>query len=241
MRHGARKDPIQQHAGRKAGGMVKTLSVIHTGPVSVDPLGRLIAELLPGIRVVNIVEDGLLKDVMAADGVTKEVTRRLCQYMMIAEDMGADVILNACSSVGDVVDVARSLVSVPIVRVDEAMAEKAVETGRIIGVVATVKTTLDPTARLIRRKAAEKGMTVSVRHALCSNAFDALLRGNPEEHDRLLAGHVEEISREVDVVVLAQVSMARLAPALCGRVKAPILTSPRPAVEAVKRIIDELP
>lgn len=137
--------------------MGKTLAVIHTGPVSVEPLARLIAEALPSVRLVNIVDDSLLKDVIAAGGVTSRVAQRLCQYMMISEDMGADVILNACSSVGEVVEVARNLVSIPIVRVDEPMAERAAESGETIGVVATVKTTLDPTARLIGDKAAAKG------------------------------------------------------------------------------------
>ncbi|MGE5592611.1 MAG: aspartate/glutamate racemase family protein [Betaproteobacteria bacterium] len=221
--------------------MGKTLAVIHTGPVSVEPLARLIAEALPSVRLVNIVDDSLLKDVIAAGGVTSRVARRLCQYMMISEDMGADVILNACSSVGEVVEVARNLVSIPIVRVDEPMAERAAEFGETIGVVATVKTTLDPTARLIGDKAAAKGKKVSIKRALCSGAFEALSAGNPEEHDRLLTVCVEDLAKDVDVIVLAQVSMARLAPKLAGRVRVPVMTSPKLAVEAVKRVIDALP
>ncbi len=220
--------------------MSRTLSVIHTGPVTVDPLNRLLAEILPGVRVVNIIDDSLLKDVMAADGVTREVTRRMCQYMMISQDMGADMILNACSSVGEVVDVARSLTSIPIVKIDDAMAEKAVDTGKAIGVVATVKTTLDPTVRLIEKKAGEKGREVRVKRALCSEAFEALLGGKPEKHDELLTGHIEGISKEVDVIVLAQVSMARLAPKLGDRVSVPVLSSPRLGVESVKRAMDAL-
>lgn len=221
--------------------MSKTLSVIHTGPVTVEPLNRLFGEMLPGVRIINIIDDSLLKDVMAAGGVTKEVTRRMCQYMMISQDMGADMILNACSSVGEVVDVARNFISIPIVKIDEAMAERAVETGRTIGVVATVKTTLDPTARLIEKKAGEKGKEVSIKRALCSDAFEALLGGNPEKHDELLSGYVEGISKEVDVIVLAQVSMARLAPKLGDRVRVPVLSSPRLGVESVKKVMDTLP
>jgi hypothetical protein len=37
-------------------------------------------------------------------------------------------------------------VPVPVIRVDEAMADQAVKTGPRIGVIATLSTTLEPTA-----------------------------------------------------------------------------------------------
>lgn len=217
--------------------MPKIVSVIHTGPVTLDPLGRLINEMIPGVRVINIMDDSILRDVMAADGVTKQVARRLCQYMQLSQDMGADAILNACSSVGEVVDIARSLVDIPIVKIDEAMAERAAMSGKTIGVIATVKTTLDPTARLIESKAREHGRIISVAKYLCSNAFEALLSGDSDAHDQLLLDLVSRASDEADVVVLAQASMARLIPRIPSGIKAPLLTSPRLGVERLKRAL----
>jgi hypothetical protein len=75
----------------------KTLVIIHTGPVTVQPLNALAPSLLPGVRIVNLVDDSLLKDAMAAGHVTPAVTKRLAQFMVIAEEMGADLVLNACS------------------------------------------------------------------------------------------------------------------------------------------------
>jgi thiamine monophosphate synthase len=124
----------------------QTLVIIHTGPVTVQPLNALAPDLLPGVRVVNLVDDSLLKDTMAAGMVTPAVTRRLTQYMMIAQDMGADLILNACSSVREAADVGAKLVSVPVTKIDTAMARHAVGSASRIGVAATVQTTLDPTA-----------------------------------------------------------------------------------------------
>lgn len=74
-----------------------------------------------------------------------------------------------------------------------------------------------------------------------TTASMALSAGNPEEHDRLLTVCVEDLAKDVDVIVLAQVSMARFAPKLAGRVRVPVMTSPKLAVEAVKRVIDALP
>ncbi len=121
-----------------------TIVVIHTGPVTVDPLKAQFAEQFADARIVNIVDDSLLADVRSAGRLTPEVTRRLYSYMANAEALGADIILNACSSVGEATDLLRSMIRTPIVKVDEAMAEEACALGPRIGVVATVSTTLEP-------------------------------------------------------------------------------------------------
>lgn len=211
----------------------QTLVIIHTGPVTVQPLNALAPELLPGVRVVNLVDDSLLKDTMAAGHVTPAVTRRLTQYMMIAQDMGADLILNACSSVREAADLGAKLVSVPVAKIDTAMARHAVAHASRIGVAATVQTTLDPTARLIEQTAREMGRSVTVTRQLCEGAFDALLAGNGERHDEIVGRHLIALAAEVDLIVLAQVSMGRVADGLGDRVAVPVLTSPRLGMQQV--------
>lgn len=215
----------------------KTLVIIHTGPVTVQPLNSLAPDLLPGVRIVNIVDDSLLKDTMAAGQVTPGVIRRLSQYMMIAQDMGADLILNACSSVREAADVASRLVSVPVAKIDTAMARHAVSSASRIGVAATVQTTLDPTARLIEQTASDMGKTVSVTRKLCEGAFDALLAGETSRHDEIVARHLVELAGSVDLIVLAQVSMGRVAGNLGNQVAVPVLTSPQLGMENVAEIM----
>src|SRR3954447_539530 len=212
--------------------MMKTVFAIHTGPVLVDVFKKLFPELLPDVRLGNIVDDGLLNDVRAAGGLTPSVTRRIVAYGMLAESSGADAILNCCSSVGEAADVLAQTVTVPVVKIDNGMAIQAVEQGSRIGIVATVGTTLDPTERLIQRKANESGKSVTTKRYLVDSAFDALLSGNTEEHDRLLKAEIEAAMKDNDVVVLAQGSMARLVPTIEQRV--PVLSSPRSSVEALK-------
>ena len=53
---------------------------------------------------------------------------------MCAPQQGADVILSACSSIGGLVVAAQGEVAVPVVRIDGAMAEQAVEMGTVIAV-----------------------------------------------------------------------------------------------------------
>ncbi len=212
---------------------MKTVVVVHTGPVSVDPIKEQFRKIMPDVRVVNIMDDSLLNDVMAAGHLTEAVTGRILSYMQLGQQMGAVALLNACSSVGEAASAARLSIGIPIIKIDEAMAEQAVATGPRVGVVATVRSTLDPTVRLIEAKAAAAGRSIKVTEALAEGAFQALLDGNSERHDDIVRGTIQAVSEQVDVIVLAQVSMARLIPALPD-LKVPVLSSPQSGVEAVR-------
>ncbi|ALP65984.1 aspartate/glutamate racemase family protein [Paraburkholderia caribensis] len=215
-----------------------TIVVVHTGPVTVQPLKDQFAAQLPDVRMINIVDDSLLNDVRSAGHLTPEVTGRLYSYMSNAQAMGADLILNACSSVGEAVDTLRGMIRTPIIKIDETMAQEASRLGTRIGVVATVKTTLEPTVRLIRKKAAEAGREISVVERVAEEAFAALLAGDAARHDEVLKHTIVALADEVDVVVLAQVSMARLVPSL-GQTRVPVLSSPQSGVATVKAALSD--
>jgi Asp/Glu/hydantoin racemase len=218
---------------------MKTVVVVHTGPSTVQPIKQQFQAILPDVRVINLMDDSLLNDVIVAGHLTDAVSGRILSYMRIGEEMGASVMLNACSSVGEAASAARSLISIPIVKIDDAMAETAVAQGPRVGVVATVRTTLEPTVRLIRAKAAAQQREVEIVEALADGAFQALLDGEAERHDRLVKETIESLSGRVDVIVLAQASMARLIPALTG-LEVPVLSSPQSGVEALRAVLAQM-
>ena len=153
---------------------------------------------------------------------------------------GADYILYTCSSIGAAVEVAAGLSKVPVLRVDQPMADKAVLMGKRIGVIATLPTTLNPTIDLVKRRAAIAGKDVQVVSKLCEGAFDALMSGDTEKHDVMVASALKELSAEVDVIVLAQASMARVVNLLNeSDRKLPILASPGIAIEYLATILKE--
>jgi Asp/Glu/hydantoin racemase len=218
---------------------MKLVVAVYTAHGPVDPVRRECEAALRGASVANIVDDSLLRDVRAAGGVTPAVARRLVQYFMIARDMGADAILNTCSSVGEVVPAARALLDIPIVRIDEPMARLAAESTTRIGVLATLPTTLGPTVRLVREQAALLGKEVSVAEDLAPGAFDALGGGAAEEHDRLVLEGAFRLRDQADALVLAQASMARMADRLREATGLVVYSSIRPAVAELARILAE--
>lgn len=217
---------------------MQTVVAIYTGQGLADPLKKVFQELLPQVRLVNIIDDSLIGDVVRAGHIPEVVSRHLVQYYRHAEELGADVILNTCSSVGDVADEARARIGVPIVRIDEWMASKAVASYTRIGVLATLPSTLEPTLRLVSRKADEAGRQVQLVSGLAEGAFDALISGKPEEHDRILLETAKRVAETADVLVLAQGSMARMEETLAEATGKPVLSSPRSGVEQVKAILE---
>lgn len=216
----------------------KTLGLIHTSATLVPVFQQLCAQSLPGINVFNIVDDSLIKDVISRGELTPNTARRVVDYVGSAEAAGADFIMVTCSSIGAAVETAATLSKVPVLRVDQPMADLAVQTGKRIGVVATLPTTLAPTSDLVRRRAAAAGKEIELTSKLCEGAFDALMSGNAAKHDEMVAKALKELSTQVDVIVLAQASMARVVDTLdeADR-RVPILASPPQAIKHLASIL----
>ena len=216
----------------------KTLGLIHTSATLVPVFQQLCTQYLPGVQVFNIVDDSLIKNVIRNNALLPETARRVVDYAGSAEAAGADFILYTCSSIGAAVETAARLTSVPVLRVDQPMADQAVRTGKRIGVIATLPTTLEPTSDLVKRRAAAVGKEIELQSRLCEGAFDALMRGDTETHDRMVAEALKELSSQVDVIVLAQASMARVVEGLNeADKKVPILSSPAIAIQHLATIL----
>jgi Asp/Glu/hydantoin racemase len=217
--------------------MTKRIGIIHTSFVSVNDLKQIFGEVLPDVGLVNIVDDSLLAEVMSVGHPTPEIIRRMCAYAATLEGLGVGLILNQCSSVGEVADIYARLVRVPVLKIDQAMADKAAAMGWRISVIATVASTMGPSVRLVERAAAAQGRDVTVNGCLVDGALDILLRGGDRDrHNRMVLEAIAREEERSDVIVLAQGSMIVLLPHL-GHVTVPVLTSPRLAVERARDIL----
>lgn len=220
--------------------MSQKIAIIHTTPVTVKSLGELVTKKIPNSEIINFVDDSILPQLGENKGDISLVRDRLVQYAIYAEQVGADIILNACSSVGEVVAKMRERVKIPIVRIDEAMAEKAIKNGNKIGVVATLSTTLTPTMNLLKSISEKLDKPVELQSLLAQEAYELLLAGDKEGHDRNLAESLVEIQEEVDLVVLAQASMASVVSTLNSEKQKYFLSSPELGVEKVRQTLEEL-
>lgn len=218
--------------------MTKKIFFIHTVSGLVDMFNSLCEELIPGSKLCHISDESLIQGLLAAGGLTPAVYRRICDHVVEAEQSRADAIQFTCSSISPCADVARHLVSKPLLKIDEPMVEHAVKNYKRIGIIATAPTTLKPSKDLVNEKARAQKGSIKVESVLCRNAFDAFLAGNMSEHDKIVSTHLLDLMKKVDVVLLAQASMMRIVDTLDEKEKTvPVLSSPRLAIERLAKVI----
>ena len=190
------------------------------------------------VEFLNYEDPSILAEVRDAGFVTAGAAARLVTMLMQAVQDGAEVVLNCCSSVGEVADAAVSIgkfTGVPIVRIDEEMCREAVRLGARIGVLATLPTTLEPTKHTIERVARELGKQVTLVDGLVEGAFGV----DQEQFKALLGKTAEQIRDQVDVILLSQGSMAYAETFLSETYGIPVVSSPRFGAAAVRSALEE--
>jgi len=216
----------------------KTLGLIHTSATLIPVFQELCKQYLPGVTTFNIVDDSIVRNIRERGEVTPAIYQRVEGYVLSAQDAGADYILVTCSSIGAPIEAAALKVNVPVLRVDQPMADTAVRTGKRIGVIATLQTTLLPTSELVKRSAKAAGKEIELEAIVVDGAFEALMGGDAAKHDLLVGNALRELSKKVDVILLAQASMARVVDTLDTADKiVPIVASPPTAIKYIAGVI----
>ena len=215
--------------------MPSTLAMIHTVASLAAPFGELAREMLPGVRVFHVADEGLLARIIREETITPAMCLRVVELASHAEADGADVVLLTCSAMSPAVNLAAPLVQVPIHKVDQAMVDRALALGRRIAVFSTVPATLESVGGLVRSTAAAKGCEIEVTTDLNSSAMAALRSGRRKEHDELVRESLANLAERADVVLVAQASAAQaLRPEDKEVLTARWLTSPRLGMERLR-------
>lgn len=220
---------------RKGERMAKELAFLHTAPTNVATFARLLAEIDPSIPARHVVDESLLNEARAV-GMTPALVERVHGTLtdMLAGSDGADapaVVLCTCSTIGGCAEEVVAPDGRAVLRVDRAMAERAVTLGQRIVVAAALQSTLEPTNALLLAVAAQRGRTITLVPLLCEGAWSRFEAGDQAGYWAMIAEKLAGAEALGDVIVLAQASMAG-AVALCDQVRVPILSSPRLGMEA---------
>lgn len=103
------------------------IALIHTKPLTVESLQNLIEENDSEVEVINIVDDSILPELINNKADLSLVENRVKYYIKTAVEQEADLVLSACSSIGEIFEKEDPNYRIPIMRIDSAMAEKAVK------------------------------------------------------------------------------------------------------------------
>ena len=201
------------------------IGLIHSTRLVVDPVHQVVASQCPDAEIINIVDEGILKVLFELGEINERITDWLGRLVDSAVGTGADMAVLSCSSLSPAVNDVREKVSIPVLKIDEPMAEQAVRTTDRIGLVATNHTTPKPSTMLIEEVAERFGKKVTVVPRVQADAFLKLSNGDVDGHDNVVVKAVEELLQETDVVILAQISIARVKDKLDEKTKARVYSS----------------
>jgi Asp/Glu/hydantoin racemase len=212
---------------------MKRIAFLHTVATLAEKFRALATEALPGADPFHMLDESLLQDLMR-ERPLPGITRRLVSLVGSAVDAGAELVVFTCSSTSPLIDTARRCYEAPILKVDDPMAERAVQLGDRIGVLCTTTSTVKPSSDLLRQHATRLGREPEVEAVLVEDAFAAAQQGDRARHDALVEAAALDLARRADVIVLAQASMAHLAQQLGARLPTPVLSSPPILMEALR-------
>ena len=219
----------------------KTLGIIHASMITARAVQKYIDEIIPEVKIMHIVDDTIQRDNIAAGvGIIPKVNYfKFAQYAHNLEEAKVDLIMLACSTFNFAAELARPMVNTPIAQIDRPMMEMAVQAGKRIGLLATLPTTVPSSERLLKIAGVEVGKKIEITTVLCSEAFKELEKGNVDGHNEILMKEIGRLSKEVDVIVMAQLSMSALAPYLKDTT-VPVYNSGFTGFTRVREMLEEM-
>jgi hypothetical protein len=202
--------------------VMRKLAFLHTAQVNSDLFKKKVA----GEAVIDthLVREDLLLRATKVGEITPELNEETQGVLRgLAND--ADVVLLTCSTLGPAADAVGSR---NILRVDRALAERAVKDGGTVAVLVAVETTIEPTRDLFEAEAAKTGARINM--VMVKGAWPLFQAGDMDGYLAEIAGYAK--GTKADVIALAQASMAPAVELVPGLV---ILNSPEAGLAAALR------
>jgi len=174
--------------------------------------------ILPGVKIVNVGNEAVQLNFMKAHKEGKPCPPKINidTFVRYARDLydlfGVDAILISCSTMNRSAQAVRDEMArynVPVIQIDEAMMEAAIENGGKILVVATHGPTVKSTQALLQETADRLHREVEYIGVTTEEAFDLLGQGRIAEHNKVVGQAIQGAIEgdDIGVVVLAQLSM----------------------------------
>lgn len=218
--------------------MVK-VALIHTVQSVLLTFEKRLKDEIEDAKVVNALDEFLASDPAEKGEFTKDNMQRLFSIVKCAEMTQPDAIVVTCSTLSPIIENIRPFIKVPLITIDEAMIQKAAESGSKITIMATADSTVEPTKTKLISEAKKQNKELDISVIVCPDAYIAIKAGDQQYHDEIIKRRALDIKQQ-DVVILAQASMAHLediVQKICG---CTVLSSPRMCIAQLKETLNRI-
>ena len=214
------------------------IGLVHALHASIAPIEAAFLESWPEAETVSLYDQSLYADFNKSRAVTPDIFRRIESLLRFSRETGAEAILFTGSLFGEPVEAARGKLDIPVLTAYEAMIEEAFACAKRprLGMLSTAAGTGEMMSTDIQEYAAANGLQYELDARYVAGAIDALLWGDREEHDELVAAAAAQMGK-CDALLLAQFSMAPVAKRLPEVEGRRVLTSPGSAVAKLKKLV----
>lgn len=215
---------------------VPNVVLLHAARPSLEPLMQYYLRHWPEARITNLLDDGIMG--LFAEGRWDAARERLLAMARVGHEVyGARAGLVSCSAVSrEQMAALRAASPIPLLKIDEPMAQLATATASRLGLLVTFPPTLAMAEQLLREAAG--GTPLEIVPLVVPEAIAALLSGDRAGHDaRLMAAADELAGQGVGALVLAQVSMGPLVPVLRDRLGIPVFSGLETSLSALQSLL----
>lgn len=208
-----------------------SIGLFHTSPVHVPTFEARLHEHAPDVETVWVVDETALELATGEGPQDPDVVERVRAALLALAGKGASHLVCTCSTLGGLAEDLGAQLGLSVTRVDRAMVELAVDAGARIGVVAALEATVGPTSDLLAQVAQDRDRIIELQVEVDAGAWALFVAGDQAGYTTSILKTCETLANQVDVIVLAQASMAAVADH--AELPIPIFASPEPAVAAV--------
>ena len=214
--------------------------LFHTVKSVCDTFGPALSEVLgPDVVICDMLDTFLADDPARHGGVfSSENKLRFVHALESAQIAKPDVIVVTCNSLSPYLPGLKPFFSVPIIAIDDAMCNAALDRGGRIAVLATAESALESSLWKLRSLAGERGVDVTLRSFCNPDAIAALKKGDEETHNRLILRMAENVDSSFEAIVLVQASMAGMRDEVEKLSGVRTFASPELCQDEVKRFLE---
>lgn len=172
-----------------------------------------------------VVNDNILE--LICNNRQEDVKKIVIEEIRKFKDKDIHNIIFACSSISHLKNIAAQE-NVRIFGIDDFL-EKETQSFKKIAFWATAPSALENSSNLF-------GSSQIVEGHLVDKAFECLLAGEKEKHNKLIANYAESLSKDIQCIVLAQISMTYALDSILKKVDIPVLSG---AATLVKNLLSQ--